>query len=79
MTRIEPAAVCLFVISITASAAALADFPHTMSAQLLEGCIVYEGDGSRFPTGGYPCMDRYQRLAEDTAANSNNFTVYSKV
>jgi hypothetical protein len=75
MTRIKPAAVCLFVFTITASGAASAGCPHAMPVQLLEDCIVYEGFGSRFPTGGYAYMERIQdwlKIQQLTAITPTN-------
>jgi hypothetical protein len=79
MRRIKHAEICLFVLTITNGGAALATCPNTMSLKLLVDCIVYERDGSSYPTSDYAYMDRYQDLAEDTGANSNNSAVYSKV
>jgi len=60
MRRKIYAEVGLSVFMITAGGMALATCPNTMPLELLVDCIVYERDGSSFPTGDYAYMERYQ-------------------
>lgn len=60
MEMMKRAQIGLFVFAITVSGLVLAECPDTMSEQLLEDCVVYEGAGSSFPTSDYAHMDQYQ-------------------
>lgn len=54
------AKVTLFVYAITASGSVFADCPLSMSTQLLQDCIIYEGGGAPFPPDDYAHMEKYQ-------------------
>lgn len=60
MTRMKHSEVCLFAFLITIGSSAFATCPNTMPLELLVDCVMYEGDGSIFPTSDYAHMDHYQ-------------------
>jgi len=61
MINIKHKEIGILVFATMASGWALADCPITMSSQLLQDCITYEGAGSTFPTSDYAHMDMYDK------------------